>query len=190
MIYTAINLRTHLTPHSALTYWFLALTYFNVVLPSFPPPTPAVFWHRAREAKTQTRRIVDSPWLLTCSLEMGRIRALRARGTSVTLPNIRAEASSELGLLPSEPPPSSALLGLSLIGNLDAIYVRSAYNSKLDLRSVTTASRQKAGGLLLLQHTFAKKLWFNLCFDQNGFEEGVMERFWEGLQTAVEEYLC
>jgi hypothetical protein len=54
---------------------------------------------------------------------------------------------------------------------------------------VTTASRQKAGGLLLLEHTFGKKLYLHLCWDENGFEEGHVEKFWEGLQEAVEEFL-
>ncbi|RDB23727.1 hypothetical protein Hypma_009447 [Hypsizygus marmoreus] len=186
MMYTAINLRSHLKPHPASTYWFLALTYFNIVLPSFLPATPEVFWHRARQAKAQTRRIVQSQFLVSRSLAMADIRASRARGSGspAQFPSLRPPAS--ISMLP--PAPSAALLGLSLIGNLDAIYIRSAYPS-FQLHSVRTASRQKAGGLLLLQHTFAGKLWFNLCWDENGFAEGLVQRFWEGLQEAVEEYL-
>lgn len=183
-MYTAINLRSHLTTHPASTYWFLALTYFNIVLPSFPPKSPAVFWHRARHAKAQTRCVVQSQFLVSRSLEMASIRASRARGSTRQSSSLPPSPYS-----PSLPPaPSAALLGLSLIGNLDSIYIRSAYPT-IDLRSVTTASRQKAGGLLLLQHTFGGKLWLNLCWDENGFREGHVEKFWKGLQDVVEEYL-
>lgn len=186
-MYTAINLRAHLLPHpSSSTYWFLALTYFNVVLPAFLPTTPGVFWHRAKSVKAQTRRTTQSPFLPARALEMARIRASRARGTPLPAKSIPSAPPPSATSLP--PAPSAALLGLSLIGNLDAVYTRSAYPS-FHLHSVTTASRQKAGGLLLLEHTFAKKLWLHLCWDQNGFAEGLIERFWDGLQSAVEEFL-
>ncbi|KAG6832588.1 hypothetical protein H0H93_013500 [Arthromyces matolae] len=91
-------------------------------------------------------------------------------------------------LLPG-PAPSIALLGLSLIGNLDAIYDRRSYPNFL-LKDVTTASRQKAGGILLLVHTFGGKLWLQLFYDQEGFgSEGIVERFWDGLGNGVEEFM-
>jgi len=57
----------------------------------------------------------------------------------------------------------------------------------MTIHTVTTASRQKPGGFLLLEHTFNKKLWLHLCWDVNGFEEGHVERFWECLRHTVEE---
>jgi hypothetical protein len=44
--------------------------------------------------------------------------------------------------------------------------------------------------MLLLEHTFGGKLWLHLCWDEMGFEEGQVERFWEGLKVSVEEFLC
>lgn len=181
MVYTAANLRPHLTPHTASTYWFLALTYFNIVLPSFLPTSHAVFWYRARLAKAQTRQAVNSPFLVSRALHMASTRGSRARGLPQTPPPSEA-------IVP--PAPSAALLGLSLIGNLDRTYARASYPSSVQLHTVTTASRLKPGGMLLLEHTFGGKLWLHLCWDEMGFEEGQVEAFWEGLKAAVEEYLC
>ena len=182
-MYAAINLRHCLKPHSTSTYWFLALTYYNIVLPSFPPATREVFWHRARLVKNQTGRVVQSQFLTPRALQMSDIRARRAQGLPDKLISFRRASTVSL-----PPAPSTALVGLSLIGNLDGIYLRSLYPS-FYLRSVTTASRQKEGGVLLLQHTFGGKLWLNLCWDRNGFRGGLIESFWEGLQGAVDEFL-
>ncbi|KAF5373111.1 hypothetical protein D9758_001718 [Tetrapyrgos nigripes] len=192
MMYTAINLRPYLSPHAASTYWFLALTYFNIVLPSFLPQDNynKVFWHRARSVKAQTRKAVVSPFLTARALEGARTRASRARGISVSVPGMdvienKSESSSEAL---TEPAPSLALMGLSLIGNLDVTYAREEYPS-IELLSVRTASRQKPGGLLLLEHTFGKKLWLQLFWDEKGFKEGQIEKFWECLQNTVHGFL-
>ncbi|KAF8151295.1 hypothetical protein B0H34DRAFT_664769 [Crassisporium funariophilum] len=188
MMYTAINLRPYLsTLHPTDTYWFVALTYFNVILPAFLPETQGAFWQRARTVKKQMRNMVQSPFLKSRALEMAKFRVARSRGQNADIPNLAQalETSSELSLPPA---PSASLFGLSLIGNLDATYNRASYPA-FQLHSVTTASRQKPGGLLLLQHTFAKKLCLHLCWDQNGFEEGHIERFWSGLRDAVLQFL-
>jgi len=197
MLYTAINLRPHLLPLPATstpfisasdpTYWFLALTYFTLVLPAFPPASARAFWFRAQSAKAQTHRVVHSRFLVPRALEMADVRAARVRGTprpSLRMADLLSPSSSP-ELLPG-PAPSTALLGLSLIGNLDGTYDRGAYPSFV-LRGVTTASRQKAGGVLLLVHTFGGRLWVQLFYDENGF--GEMERFWEEVGRGVEEYL-
>lgn len=185
MMYTAANLRPHLSPIPSQTYWFLALTYFNIVLPAFPPAAPAAFWHRARLAKAQMARTTASPYLVARALQMAQTRGARARGDAPPAPPLDPAAFAR-------PAPSAALLGLSLIGNLDRTYVRAAYppSAALELRSVTTASRLRAGGMLLLAHTFGEQLWVHLCWDAMGFEEGQVERFWGELKGAVEEYLC
>ncbi|KAF9551544.1 hypothetical protein CPC08DRAFT_715049 [Agrocybe pediades] len=185
MMYTAINLRPFLSSHPTNTYWFVALTYFNIVLPSFLPSTQEVLWHRAREVKKQLRKMVDSPFLKSRALNMANIRIARSRGEKVEVPTLSAIVDDSSSAAAAAAP-SAALLGLSLIGNLDAIYTRPSYPS-FTLHSVTTASRQKASGLLLLEHTFGKKLWLNLCWDENGFEEGVIEKFWKGLEDGVRE---
>lgn len=180
-MYTAINLRPHLSKSASPTYWYLALTYFNIVLPAFLPTSSAVFWHRARLVKSQTQYAVHSPFLVSRSLQMASTRASRARGLPQPLAPVEA-------IVPSAP--SAALLGLSLIGNLDRTYTRVSYPPSVQLHSVTTASRLKPGGMLLLEHTFGDKLWLHLCWDEMGFEEGQVEQFWEGLKSAVEEFLC
>jgi hypothetical protein len=178
-MYTAINLRPHISKPVS-THWYLALTYFNIILPSFLPASAAVFWHRARLVKSQTQRTVQSPFLISRALQMASTRASRARGLPPP-PPIEAIAP---------PAPSAALLGLSLIGNLDRTYTRASYSPSVRLHSVTTASRLKPGGMLLLEHTFGDRLWLHLCWDEMGFEEGQMERFWEGLKGAIQEFLC
>ncbi|KAF9011776.1 hypothetical protein BDQ17DRAFT_1233401 [Cyathus striatus] len=184
MMYTAINLRPHLASHIASTYWFLSLTYFNVVLPSFLPADARVFWNRVKSAKAQTRRTIQSQFLVSRSLHMANIRVSRAQGNPIPVePDVVITPPVSL-----PPAPSKALLGLSLIGNLDATYVRSAYPS-FQLETVTTASRQKPSSLLLLEHTFGGQLWFHLCYDENGFEKGLIERFWQELQCAAREYM-
>ena len=55
---------------------------------------------------------------------------------------------------------------------------------------MTAASRLKPGGMLLVQYTFGNKLCLQLCWDEMGFEEGDMEKFWDALKASVEEFLC
>ncbi|KAE9398879.1 hypothetical protein BT96DRAFT_920492, partial [Gymnopus androsaceus JB14] len=65
----------------------------------------------------------------------------------------------------------------------------------IHITSVTTASRLKPSGLLILSHTFNRRLWIHLCWDVEGFPKkgsgdkdgGEVERFWEALGGAVEE---
>ena len=47
-----------------------------------------------------------------------------------------------------------ALMGVSMLGNLDAMYKHAAF-PEIKLRSLTTGSRQRPGGLLLFAYTFA-----------------------------------
>ncbi|KAJ3964696.1 hypothetical protein EV361DRAFT_941543 [Lentinula raphanica] len=256
MMYTALNLRPFLTPHPSSTYWFLALTYFNVVLPSFVPATISAFWNRARSIKAQTRKVVQSPFLPSRAMIGAKKRATRVRSAATDSTSGTSEAVSgwsgsdavdDVSALPASindvqessgsirlPPASSiALFGLSLIGNLDNIYTQSTSYSReqislshntlssapsipfpaptsssppssppliqdlipvkvvqvVTIHTVTTASRQKPGGFLLLEHTFGRKLWLHLCWDENGFEPGHVERFRECLQDAIEELL-
>ncbi|KAF8589400.1 hypothetical protein K439DRAFT_1658001 [Ramaria rubella] len=195
MIYTAINLRPHLTPSPSLslsTYWFLALTYYTISLPAFLPRTAAAFWYRARLAKAQTTRAVKSPFLAARALLMASQRAASSPPTSESV----APQLPSYALPPPPTAPSRALLGLSLIGNLDTTYSRTAYaRPGVHLHSVTTASRQKAGGLLLLAHTFGGKLVLGLCWDEVGFvarggEHGgdIVEEWWEGVMRGVGEF--
>ena len=87
-------------------------------------------------------------------------------------------------------PPAStkALMGLSMLGNLDGMYKHASFPA-IKLERLTTGSRQRAGGLLLFAYTFAGKLWLSLGYDVNGFEEGVIEGFWDEMQVLVREVM-
>ncbi|KAJ6532709.1 hypothetical protein DFH09DRAFT_1182023 [Mycena vulgaris] len=183
MLYTAANLRPHLLPQSSGSHWFLALAYFTISLPAFAPAKNAGVWHRARLAKAQMQHAVRSPLLPARALLSAAARARRTPPSAFTPPPGSPD-------LPARPAASSALLGISLIGDLDRTYVRSAYGPGVHLRSVATASRLKPGGLLLLGHSFGRRLVLQLCWDSMGFAEGEVERFWAALTGAVTEFLC
>jgi len=178
-MYTAINMRPPVP--DPVSYWYLALTYFNYVLPSFVPSSHAVFWHRTRLIRSQTHHAVYSPLLGTRALQMASIRASRARGLPQLPPPVEA-------ITPQVP--SIALLGLSNLGNLDRTYVRAAYPPSVQLRSVTGATRLKPGGMLLLNYTWGNRLRLEMCLDEMGFEEGCMDKFWKELKASLEEFLC
>ena len=178
-MYSAINMRPPVP--DPVSYWYLALTYFNLVLPSFAPSSHAIFWHRARLVRSQTHRVVHSPFLGARALQMASLRASRARGLPPPPPPIEPIAPKV---------PSIALLGLSNLGNLDRTYVRTAYPPSVQLRSLTGGTRLKPGGLLLLNYTWGNRLQFEMCLDETGFEEECMEKFWKELIASVEEFLC
>jgi hypothetical protein len=52
------------------------------------------------------------------------------------------------------PAPQKALMGVSMLGNLDGMYKHASYPD-LVLEKLTTGSRQRPGGLLLFAYTFA-----------------------------------
>ncbi|KAF8217762.1 hypothetical protein K438DRAFT_1795604 [Mycena galopus ATCC 62051] len=186
MLYTAANLRSHLAPHSSTSQWFLALAYFTISLPAFPPANDAGIWHRARLSKAQMQTAVRSPLLPARSLLSA---ASRARSRRTPSPSDFVPPSSESPELPKRPAASAALLGISLIGDLDRTYARAAYGPGVQPLSVMTASRLKPGGLLLLGHSFGGRLALQLCWDSMGFAEGEVERFWTALTSAVPELL-
>ncbi|KAJ6572044.1 hypothetical protein B0H19DRAFT_675942 [Mycena capillaripes] len=185
MLYTAINLRPHLAPQSSATHWFLALAYFTISLPAFLPAKNVGIWHRAQLAKAQMQHAARSPLLPARALLSAAARARRAptSPSAFVLPPDSPE-------LPGRPAASAALLGISLIGDLDRTYVRASYGPGVHLVSVATASRLKPGGLLLLGHSFGGRLVLQLCWDSMGFAEGEIERFWTALTDAVPEFLC
>ena len=86
MMYSALNLRPYFTvrrPSPWDSYWFLAIGYFNVILPSFLPaagePQERAFWLRARQAKEQSTRAAKSPLVASRTHEMATERGERAR---------------------------------------------------------------------------------------------------------------
>ncbi|CDO72966.1 hypothetical protein BN946_scf185007.g20 [Trametes cinnabarina] len=206
LMYSALNLRPYFTVKPAApwnSYWHLAIGYFNVILPTFlPSGTDAerTFWLRARQAKEQSMRAAKSPLVASRTHEMARERGERARAWA------KEDDEREQGtwVAPAAPIPSTsprepvfpvrakassaALIGLSLLGNLDGIYKHASFPDA-DLHTLTTGSRQRHGAMLLFGYTFKRRLWISLGYDANGFEEGVVDRFWKEALDCVDEFL-
>lgn len=209
-MYSALNLRPYLKAEKALndSYWFLAIGYFNVVLPAFIPQSSdvnSVFWHRARSAKKQSADIAKHPLIVSRSLEMARERGSRARvwarqddeKAGVVVPPAALPVPPPLSventpvpesLVPPGNAPSAALIGLSMLGNLDGMYKHAEFPD-IKLHTLTTGSRQRSGGMLLFGYTFVGKLWVSLGYDENGFDKEVVDKFWENVLSAIDELL-
>lgn len=197
LMYSALNVRPNLVKEAALhdSYWFLSIGYFNVVLPSFVPASEdlaPIFWHRSREAKKQSNAVMKTPMLTSRCREMARERSERAQVWARQddgKPVEQAKAPVSLsGNASSKPPPSKALIGLSLLGNLDTMYKHSEYPG-IKLHYLISGSRQRSGGMLLFGFTFAGRLWINLIYDENGFDKTVVEAFWNNMLQIVDEQM-
>jgi len=172
------------------------------------PGLQRTFWHRALCAKAQTSRYIKSPMLLYRSREMARQRECSAKvwakeddeelerkkagGKQASVkpvsPPVQAPNPPKAASGPPKKPPSSALIGLSLLGDLDRVFHHSQYPC-IRLNALTPGSRVRGGGTLLFGYTFAGKLWLNLPWDLNGFGDGVIDAFWKELVLGVEEFL-
>ncbi|PIL31758.1 hypothetical protein GSI_06462 [Ganoderma sinense ZZ0214-1] len=206
LMYSALNLRPYFTkkPSSELwaSYWYLAIGYFNVVLPSFLPADvqESTFWLRARQAKDQSTRAAKSPLVASRTHEMSRKRGEQARawgredderekGTWAPPAPAPIAQKVEQSVFPARAKaPSSALIGLSLLGNLDGIYKHAVFPNA-ELHTLTTGSRQRHGAMLLFGYTFKGKLWISLGYDENGFAEGVVDQFWKEALDCVDQFL-
>jgi hypothetical protein len=200
MMYSALNLRPYMAKSPA-SYWFLAVGYFNVILPAFMPrtiPDAQTFWHRARLSKDQSIRAAKNSMAVYRTHEMAKKRGVQARawgkeddqkanGTWVPTPPVSPQEETPIAPLPSKAP-GNALIGLSLLGNLDGIYKHQDFKS-IKMHTLTTGSRQRSGGMLLFGYTFVGKLWLSLGYDEEGFEKETVGKFWNGLQAAVDEFL-
>lgn len=198
LMYSAVNLRPYLQARPLHpSYWFLSIGYFNVVLPNFIPRSlqpSSTFWHRARAAKEQSAKVAKTPMFvsrcrLTAEERVQRARMWakeddeRERGTYNPPPPAPTSAQ------PTKPrAPSSALIGLSLLGNLDGTYKHATFPA-FKLHSLTTGSRQRAGGMLLFGYTFAGKFWVSLGYDENGLDKEVVETFWKNALQVMDEFL-
>ncbi|QRW20465.1 hypothetical protein RhiXN_09440 [Rhizoctonia solani] len=198
LMYSALNTRPWLDQISANESFFrLNIGYFNIFIPSESASIHRTFWHRARLAKAQSAAAVKSQFIisrtqLTASkrkeqaIKWAKIddeEAARTRTGLLTpattpikeqppaLPNVEPRASRS-----NPTPPSTALMGLSLLGNLDGMYTHAAYGP-IKLDTLTTGSRQRAGAMLLFSYTFVGKLWLCFGYDENGFDRAVVEEF-------------
>ncbi|EJU05458.1 hypothetical protein DACRYDRAFT_46425 [Dacryopinax primogenitus] len=196
MMYAAANLRSYFSSIEE-SHFYLAVTYFNIMLPSFIPrdltPTQTL-WLRSQSVKRQMNAVVGSKMYVSRARITASQRASQAK-TWAAEDDARDAGES---LPPSPPPtrpahappkvPSNALIGLSMLGNLDAIYAHKAFPD-LQLHGLTTGSRQRGGAMLLFAYTFAGKLWLSLGYDENGFERVIVQKFWQGLLDSVRENL-
>ena len=194
-MYSALNLRSFFVANKALndSYWYLAIGYFNVMLPAYLPSSgniSAIFWHRARSAKKQSDA-AKNPMTVSRSRQMARERGARAKVWAKEdddrAKGVWQAPPAPLKKLP-ERPPSNALIGLSLLGNLDGMYKHSSF-SDIELHTLTTGSRQRSGGMLLFGYTFVGKFWLSLGYDENGFDTEVVDKFWHNLLSCTDEYL-
>jgi hypothetical protein len=71
------------------------------------------------------------------------------RRTSMDSGPIEAAASKEIK---QDDVPQRALMGISMLGNLDALYQRYLFSS-IKLLSMTNGTRQKAGGVIIFAYT-------------------------------------
>lgn len=199
MMYSALNLRPYLAANKALhdSYWFLAIGYFNIILPTFIPSESneifSTFWYRARSAKKQSIAAAKNPMAIPRSREMARERGSRAR-VWAKQDDDKARGISAPSQTPvikdvkPNAPPSVALMGLSLLGNLDGIYKHASFPA-IKLHTLTTGSRQRSGGMLLFGYTFADKLWISFGYDENGFDRQTIKIFWNNVLDIVNKIL-
>jgi hypothetical protein len=192
-MYSPINIRPYFPKPVNGSYWFLSVGYFNVVLPNFIPESCDVsktFWLRARKAKEQSSRVANSPLFVSRTLEMATKRGKQARLWA------KEDDEKEAGVWVPPPPtkapptshPSIALLGISLLGNLDGTYKHANFPD-IKLHTLTTGSRQRHSAMLMFAYTFAGKLWISLGYDENGFERKTVDLFWENVEAVIHEFL-
>jgi len=201
MMYAPINIRPYFPKPVKGSYWFLSVGYFNIVLPNFIPSSCDVsktFWLRARKAKEQSTQIAGSPMMRSRNREMAIKRGKQSRVWA------KEDDEKEAGVwIPPPPPPpptsdkapaaaarhpSVALLGVSLLGNLDGMYKHANFPD-IKLHTLTTGSRQRHSAMLMFAYTFAGKLWISLGYDENGFDRETVDLFWSNVHAAVNEFL-
>jgi hypothetical protein len=146
-------------------------------------------------AKEQSTRAAKSIMVVSRTREMAVERGQRARtwakeDDEKALGVWKAPSpSNHLHVGSSPPAPSTALIGLSLLGNLDGMYKHADF-PKIELHTLTTGSRQRPGSMLLFGYTFAGKLFVSLGYDENGFEKEVVQRFWANVLGGIDEFLA
>lgn len=220
LLYTALNLRPTVSPKLSEAKIppspaFVAIGYANVMLPGhsqpsqspseLPSPSCCEFWARARSAGQQFSAVAKSPFLLSRNLILGRERGLRAvkfaleddgivQRPPAHFPNPPVTSVSPSPVVaPAKPSPlpSVALVGLSLLGSVDAVFKYDAFPS-IDLTHMRCSTRKAYGGMLMFCYTFRGCLYLCLGWDECAFDEsaGLGPRsFLEGMRDAVAEYL-
>lgn len=194
----------------------LSIGYYNVMLPTndFPSTSAkaqhersAWFWNQARETRRQGEAAVKHPNFIARTVEHGKERCLRAKTfakmddarlgivpsklspvvQAAPRPTVSQAQTPAPAPAPAPAPPSVALIGLSLLGSLDRVYSPNAFPS---LRLLTSASgtRKGPGGILVFSHSLAGRLYVHVGWDKEGFEEGMVEEFADGVVACVREF--
>lgn len=164
------------------------------------------FWNQAREARSQGEATVRHPNFVTRTVEHGKERCVRGKifaaqddvrlglsppnsaSPKAIPPPLAAATPAPKSTTPSTPPaPSVALVGLSLIGDLDKVYKAHEYPS-LQLLHSTSGTRKGPGALLIFSHTFAERLYVHVGWDREGFEPGLVEDFADGIVGCIREF--
>lgn len=176
------------------------------------------FWNQARDARRQGKIATRHPNFIARSVEHGKDRCLRAKAFAKQDDERLGIASSKPPLMLPSPsgsaplgkptrsaqavsppkraqapisppsPPSVALVGLSLIGDLDRIYKSHQTFPSLQLTHSTSGTRKGPGALLIFSHSLAGRLYIHVGWDQEGFEPGLVEDFAKGISTCVKEF--
>ncbi|KPV78279.1 uncharacterized protein RHOBADRAFT_11250, partial [Rhodotorula graminis WP1] len=192
MLYSALNVRPSLVKEDPPVDWYhIAIGYFNIILPSFVPRSlsPAdYFWHQCLSVKAQTSRAAKSPFLAPRTALMALEREQRSIGGEQESVGEKMVEQVHVDPTGRSQAPSTALMGLSMLGNLDGIYKHADFHG-INLHTLTTGSRQRPGALLLFAYTFAGRLWVSLGYDENGFEPDTIERWRTALVAGVDELL-
>lgn len=201
-------------------YAFLGIGYFNVMLPGNLPSPPsflqltdggrrsgdeeedhAEFWVRARSAKAQANDAVKHPDLVARTVLTCADREARSIGFAIQDDGFVAREDLEaappssqsqtlLDVASVKKPPSAALLGLSLLGRLDA-HLRTSVYPCIRPTLLRTGARKAAGGggVLLMSWSYAGVLTVSVCWDQGALEEGVIDEFVVELRGVMAKYV-
>jgi len=109
---------------------------------------------------------------------------------AITLPKPMSSTSTASSTATSSPSPplTAALVGVTLMGDLDTIYHASSYPD-IELQSLISHTRKTQGKILIFAYTFRGHLCLSLGWDGLGFRQGVVEEFWERVNNGVDEFL-
>ncbi|KAF8317106.1 hypothetical protein DL93DRAFT_2226469 [Clavulina sp. PMI_390] len=155
------------------------------------------FWARAREAKRQTAEAIGSPHMIARNVLMSEERGARSVRFAMEddgyvprprwaagLPT-RAASTNASPSLPSSPPlpkpapipapiikaaPAAALMGLSLMGNVDATWSYHLYPT-ITPTLCHCGTRKAYGGSLVIVWSCREALYVNFGWDEKAFPE-------------------
>ncbi|KAF8317108.1 hypothetical protein DL93DRAFT_2154399 [Clavulina sp. PMI_390] len=178
---------------------YVALGYFNVQLPEGTKQrgeeaATLDFWARAREARKQTAEAVGSSNLISRNVLMGEERGARSVRFAMeddgyvprpnwlatpASPKSAAKSITSPASLPKAAPtpsplakaaPAAALMGLSLMGTVDATYSYHLYPT-ITPTLCRCGTRKAYGGMLIFSYSFRGSLCVGLGWDEKAFPE-------------------